>query len=80
MDLIREQILVAAGEKPRLHSQDDIQIRGHAIECRINAEDPETFMPCPGTISGFHTPGGPGIRVDSHIYDGYTAYHPTMTR
>ncbi len=70
VDLIREQILVAAGEKLS-KTQEDIEIRGHAIECRINAEDPETFMPCPGTINGFHTPGGPGIRVDSHIYDGY---------
>jgi acetyl-CoA carboxylase biotin carboxylase subunit len=70
VDLIKEQIRVAAGEKLS-YTQDDIVIRGHAIECRINAEDPETFMPCPGTISGFHAPGGPGIRVDSHIYDGY---------
>ncbi|MBT8073206.1 MAG: acetyl-CoA carboxylase biotin carboxylase subunit [Xanthomonadales bacterium] len=71
VDLIKEQIRVAAGEKLS-YTQDDIVIRGHAIECRINAEDPETFMPCPGTISRFHAPGGPGIRVDSHIYDGYT--------
>jgi acetyl-CoA carboxylase biotin carboxylase subunit len=70
VDLIREQIRVAAGEK-LAYTQDDIVIRGHAIECRINAEDAETFMPCPGTIDGFHAPGGPGIRVDSHIYDGY---------
>jgi len=70
VDLIKEQILVAAGEK-LTYTQDDIVIRGHAIECRINAEDPETFMPCPGTIDGFHAPGGPGIRVESHIYDGY---------
>ena len=70
VDLIREQILIAAGEKLS-YKQDDISIRGHAIECRINAEDPESFMPCPGTIDGFHAPGGPGIRVDSHIYDGY---------
>ncbi len=70
VDLIREQILIAAGAKLS-YKQDDIQIRGHAIECRINAEDPETFMPCPGIIEGFHAPGGPGIRVDSHIYDGY---------
>ena len=70
VDLVKEQIRVAAGENLS-YTQDDIVIRGHAIECRINAEDPETFMPCPGTISGFHAPGGPGIRVDSHIYDGY---------
>lgn len=70
VDLIKEQIRVAAGEK-LAYTQDDIVIRGHAIECRINAEHPETFMPCPGTIEGFHAPGGPGIRIDSHIYDGY---------
>jgi acetyl-CoA carboxylase biotin carboxylase subunit len=70
VDLIREQIRVAAGERLS-YRQEDIQVRGHAIECRINAEDPESFMPCPGTIEGFHAPGGPGIRVDSHIYDGY---------
>jgi acetyl-CoA carboxylase biotin carboxylase subunit len=70
VDLIKEQIRVAAGEKLS-YTQDDIIIRGHAIECRINAEDPETFMPSPGTIDGFHAPGGPGIRVDSHIYDSY---------
>lgn len=70
VDLIREQILVAAGD-PLSYKQEDIQIRGHAIECRINAEDSVTFMPSPGLIEGFHAPGGPGIRVDSHIYDGY---------
>jgi acetyl-CoA carboxylase biotin carboxylase subunit len=70
VDLIREQILAAAGD-PLTHRQEDIQIRGHAIECRINAEDPETFMPSPGLVEGFHAPGGPGIRVESHIYDGY---------
>jgi acetyl-CoA carboxylase biotin carboxylase subunit len=70
VDLIKEQIRVAAGER-LAYTQDDIVIRGHAIECRINAEDPETFMPCPGMIDGFHAPGGPGIRIESHIYDGY---------
>ena len=70
IDLIRAQILVAAGE-PLPFGQDDIRFSGHAIECRINAEDPETFMPRPGTVEAFHAPGGPGIRVDSHIYDGY---------
>jgi acetyl-CoA carboxylase biotin carboxylase subunit len=70
VDLVKEQIRVAAGER-LAYTQDDIVIRGHAIECRINAEDPETFMPCPGTITAFHAPGGPGIRVDSHIYDSY---------
>jgi len=70
VDLVREQILIAAGDR-LTHQQEDIQIRGHAIECRINAEDPETFMPSPGLVEGFHAPGGPGIRVESHIYDGY---------
>ena len=59
VDIVREQILVAAGD-PLSHKQEDIQIRGHAIECRINAEDPETFMPSPGLVEGFHAPGGPG--------------------
>ncbi len=70
IDLIRAQILVAAGE-PLPFSQDDVAFSGHAIECRINAEDPERFIPQPGTVDAFHAPGGPGIRVDSHIYDGY---------
>jgi acetyl-CoA carboxylase biotin carboxylase subunit len=70
VDIVREQILIAAGE-PISYKQEDISVRGHAIECRINAEHPETFMPSPGLVEGFHTPGGPGIRVDSHIYDGY---------
>jgi acetyl-CoA carboxylase biotin carboxylase subunit len=69
-DLVREQILVASGAKLS-YRQKDIRFTGHAIECRINAEDPENFMPCPGLIQGFHVPGGPGIRVESHIYDGY---------
>ena len=70
VDIIREQILIAAGEKLSLR-QEDIAWRGHAVECRINAEDPKTFMPCPGTITQFHAAGGPGIRLDSHIYNGY---------
>jgi len=70
VDLVREQILVAAGE-PLSICQEDVQIRGHAIECRINAEDSETFMPSPGLIQGFHAPGGPGIRCDTHVYAGY---------
>lgn len=70
VDIVKEQILVAA-EKKLSYAQSDIEIRGHAIECRINAEDPRSFMPCPGTITHFHAPGGPGIRVDSHIYSGY---------
>ncbi|MGD8385331.1 MAG: acetyl-CoA carboxylase biotin carboxylase subunit [Lysobacterales bacterium] len=71
IDLVCEQIRVAAGQRLSF-GQDDITFRGHALECRINAEDPHTFMPCPGTIEGFHAPGGPGIRVDSHLYDSYT--------
>lgn len=71
VDLIRQQLLIGAGEKLSLQ-QSDIQLHGHAIECRINAEDPVTFMPSPGTIDIFHAPGGPGVRVDSHVYDGYT--------
>ncbi|TVQ34579.1 MAG: acetyl-CoA carboxylase biotin carboxylase subunit [Wenzhouxiangella sp.] len=70
IDLIRAQILVAAGE-PLPFSQEDVILSGHAIECRINAEDPEKFIPQPGTVAAFHAPGGPGIRIDSHIYDGY---------
>jgi acetyl-CoA carboxylase, biotin carboxylase subunit len=71
VDLIREQIRVCAGEKLS-YKQEDIVIRGHSFECRINAEDPKTFMPCPGTIKTFHPPGGLGVRVDSHLYSGYT--------
>ncbi len=71
VDIIREQILVAAGH-PLSIKQDDIQLNGHAIECRINAENPATFLPSPGTIGRYHAPGGPGVRVDSHIYSGYT--------
>jgi acetyl-CoA carboxylase biotin carboxylase subunit len=71
VDLVQEQIHVAAGEKLRLR-QKDIQFRGHAIECRINAEDPYRFTPSPGRITSYHPPGGPGIRVDSHVYQGYT--------
>jgi acetyl-CoA carboxylase, biotin carboxylase subunit len=71
VDLVQEQIYIAAGEKLRLR-QKDVQIRGHAIECRINAEDPYRFTPSPGRITSYHPPGGPGIRVDSHVYQGYT--------
>ncbi len=70
IDIVQEQIRVAAGEKMLLR-QRDIVLAGHAIECRINAEDPFTFVPSPGRITGWHAPGGPGIRVDSHAYDGY---------
>jgi acetyl-CoA carboxylase biotin carboxylase subunit len=71
IDLVQEQIRVAAGEKLRLR-QKDIALRGHAIECRINAEDPYKFTPSPGKITSYHPPGGPGIRVDSHVYAGYS--------
>ena len=80
VDIVREQILVASGEKLS-HSQDEILLRGHAIECRINAEDPDNnFMPCPGKIDGYFAPGGFGIRVDSHVYPGYTIppYYDSM--
>ena len=70
VDIVQEQIRIAAGEKLRF-KQSDIVIRGHAIECRINAEDPFKFIPSPGKITSWHVPGGPGIRVDSHAYDGY---------
>ncbi len=69
IDIIKEQLRVASGLGLSC-TQDDIVIRGHAIECRINAEDPKTFLPCPGKIEYFHAPGGPGIRMDSHIYAG----------
>ena len=71
VDIVQEQIRVAAGEKLSVR-QKDIELRGHAIECRINAEDPFRFTPSPGRITSYHSPGGPGIRVDSHIYQGYT--------
>ncbi|MCH9692730.1 MAG: acetyl-CoA carboxylase biotin carboxylase subunit [Gammaproteobacteria bacterium] len=71
VDLIKEQIRVCGGEKLSLQ-QTDIVIRGHAFECRINAEDPKTFFPSPGKVDNFHTPGGLGVRVDSHLYSGYT--------
>lgn len=70
IDIVKEQILVAAGEKLR-YRQDDVTLRGHVIECRINAENSETFIPSPGQIREFHAPGGPGIRMETHIYRGY---------
>ena len=70
IDIIKEQIRIAAGE-PLQYRQEDINISGAAIECRINAEDPKSFMPSPGTVSLFHSPGGMGVRMDSHLYNGY---------
>jgi acetyl-CoA carboxylase biotin carboxylase subunit len=70
IDIVKAQLKIAAGEALPF-TQDDIEWRGHAIECRINAEDPRTFMPSPGTVTLWHPPGGPGIRVDSHMYSGY---------
>ena len=71
VDLIKAQLRIAAGEPLRLR-QEDIRWRGHSVECRINAEDPRRFTPSPGLITKYHAPGGPGIRLDSHIYMGYT--------
>ena len=70
VDLVQQQIRIAAGEKFTLR-QRDVTLRGHAIECRINAEDPFTFVPSPGRITNWHTPGGPGVRIDSHVFNGY---------
>ena len=79
IDLVKYQIRIASGEGLGIR-QDDVVIRGHAIECRINAEDPETFLPSPGRIEQYHQPGGPGIRVDSHIYNSYLVppYYDSM--
>ena len=71
IDIIKEQLFTADGRELRW-KQDDIRINGHAFECRINAEDPESFMPSPGNISQYHAPGGLGVRVDTHIYNGYS--------
>ncbi|MEM6512440.1 MAG: acetyl-CoA carboxylase biotin carboxylase subunit [Pseudomonadota bacterium] len=70
VDLVREQLRIASGEKLTL-KQEDVKISGHAIECRINAEDPKNFMPSPGLVTLWHAPGGPGVRMDSHVYSGY---------
>jgi acetyl-CoA carboxylase biotin carboxylase subunit len=79
VDIVKEQILIAAGE-PLRYRQEEIEVRGHAVECRINAEHPETFMPSPGRITEFHAPGGPGVRLETHIYSGYTVprYYDSM--
>ena len=79
VDLVAEQLKIASGETLS-YKQHDIKLRGHAVECRINAEDAKTFMPSPGKITRFHPPGGPGIRWESHIYDGYVVppYYDSM--
>ena len=79
VDIVREQLRIANGE-PLSLTQEQVFFRGHAIECRINAEDPKTFMPSPGTVSLWHPPGGPGIRVESHLYSGYQVplYYDSM--
>lgn len=79
IDIVKEQLRIAAGEVLSF-TQDDVVLRGHAIECRLNAEDPVSFMPCPGTIDLFHMPGGPGIRCETHIYNGYKVppYYDSM--
>ena len=77
--VIKEQISIAAGN-PLSIKQSDIIFKGHAIECRINAEDAKTFMPCPGKIDLYHPPGGLGVRIDSHLYSGYSVppYYDSM--
>ena len=79
VDIVREQLRIASGE-PLLIRQSDVRILGHAIECRINAEDPKTFMPSPGLVTLWHPPGGPGVRVESHLYSGYKVppYYDSM--
>ena len=79
VDIVREQLRIASGE-PLSFRQEDIKIQGHAIECRINAEDPKSFMPSPGLVTLWHPPGGPGIRMDSHVYSGYKVppYYDSM--
>jgi len=79
IDLVKQQLKIAAGE-PLTLKQEDIKINGHAIECRINAEDPKTFIPSPGKITRFHSPGGPGVRMETHIYGGYAVppYYDSM--
>ncbi len=79
VDIVKEQLLIASGEHLS-YTQDQVQIRGHAIECRINAEDPSNFMPSPGNIDQLHIPGGPGVRIDTHLYNGYRVppYYDSM--
>ncbi len=79
VDIVMEQLRIASGQKLSIR-QRDVQWKGHAIECRVNAEDPKSFVPSPGRITAYHPPGGPGIRVDTHIYDGYVVppYYDSM--
>ncbi len=79
IDIVREQLRIASGEKLQ-YTQKDIQLYGHAIECRVNAEDPDNFMPSPGMIEHYHPPGGFGVRMDTHIYSGYKVppYYDSM--
>jgi acetyl-CoA carboxylase biotin carboxylase subunit len=79
IDIVMEQLRIASGQKLAIR-QRDVQWKGHAIECRINAEDPKSFVPSPGRITAYHPPGGPGVRVDTHIYDGYVVppYYDSM--
>ncbi len=79
IDIVKEQLRIAAG-LPLSVTQDEIKITGHAIECRINAEDPQTFIPSPGTVTRYHVAGGNGVRVDSHLYGGYKVppYYDSM--
>ena len=82
MDIVKEQIKIAAGEKLSV-SQKDISFKGHSIECRVNAEDPLTFVPSPGKITELYVPGGPGVRVDTAIYCNYTVpsyYDPLIAK
>jgi acetyl-CoA carboxylase biotin carboxylase subunit len=71
VDIVKEQLRIASG-LPLSIKQEDVQLKGHAVEARINAEDPKTFMPSPGKVNYFHAPGGMGVRVDSHLYSGYS--------
>jgi acetyl-CoA carboxylase biotin carboxylase subunit len=79
IDIVKSQLLIAGGD-PLTFTQNEIEVRGHAIECRINAEDPKGFIPSPGPVRLWHAPGGPGIRVDSHVYSGYNVppYYDSM--
>ena len=79
VDIVREQLRIASGDKLNIR-QEDVKIQGHAIECRINAEDPRNFMPSPGLVTLWHAPGGPGIRMESHVYSGYKVppYYDSM--